>query len=123
MHGPPLQVLLVDGDRQAAGKIGSLLAQSPTLCQLTVVATMREGISMLPDGHFDVALVGYHEHSRTASEMLDELRAAGAETPLILLTEEFDPLLDTEVIAAGADDYLCYDELTSRQLLRTIRYS
>jgi PAS domain S-box-containing protein len=121
MSTPPLRVLLVDADPDAIERSRALLLESTSECALTIARSAREGIDILLTGDFNAAIVGYRLGSISALDLLEEIRRAGRRTPVIIVTEHFDPVADSEAGIEGADDYLCHDELTPRLLLRSIR--
>ena len=82
-----------------------------------------QAIERLRDEAFDVLLCDYRLGAVSGLEMIEQLRAEGIDTPVILLTGVGTSELDQRALDAGAADFLAKDNLTPVLLDRTIRYA
>jgi|GEM_PF-3199203 len=72
---------------------------------------------------YDVFLVDYQLGQITGLELIQEVRAAGCRSPIILITGYGHREIDLEAQKAGADDYLVKSDLTYRYVDKSIRYA
>ena len=56
-------------------------------------------------------------------EAIHQLRALAPEVPLVLLTGHDDEELATKALRAGAQDYVCKNDVDNRSLARALRYA
>jgi hypothetical protein len=66
---------------------------------------------------FDAVLISHAPGELDALELLDALRAGGAEEPLIVLGEASPQEMEALCLEAGADAYVCVNTATTRTLL------
>jgi DNA-binding response OmpR family regulator len=118
-HGhqnPPIDVLLVEDDDQIADTIRAGLELEGFTVQRTRMA--EEGLGLLRGSPIDVLLLDVMLPGKSGLHLLLEMRAAGVETPVLILTARDtvgDRVLGLEL---GADDYLvkpfAFGELIAR---------
>jgi signal transduction histidine kinase len=119
-----VRVLLVDDDQddylltseQLRDAFGARLA-------LTWEGSYEAGLTALREREFDVCLLDFRLGARTGLELLIEARAAGVETPIILLTGQGEREVDMQAMQAGASDYLTKDQLSAGLVERAIRHA
>ncbi|MBL9084388.1 MAG: response regulator, partial [Planctomycetales bacterium] len=119
-----VRVLLVDDDQddylltseQLRDAFGARLA-------LTWEGSYETGLAALREREFDVCLLDFRLGARTGLELLVEARAAGVETPIILLTGQGEREVDMQAMQAGASDYLTKDQLSAGLVERAIRHA
>ncbi|RYG54698.1 PAS domain S-box protein, partial [bacterium] len=91
--------------------------------QLDWVATYDEGLEMVTRNDHDIYLVDYHLGSKSGIELLGEAVERGINAPMILMTGQGDPHIDSAATQAGAADYLVKGNLDTALLERAIRYA
>ncbi len=92
--------------------------------------TGREGLALLREETFDIAVLDYHLPDMTGDKLLDEIRTRHPDTATIMMTADRDPELALDWIKRGASgcltkpfspEYLlrlCEDARRQRSLLR-----
>lgn len=78
----------------------------------------KEGIVMGNVNEYDLAIIDIKLPHKNGVEVCGELRAAGKEFPILMLSVEFDVETKVQALNAGADDYLTkpfvFSELAAR---------
>ncbi len=123
-----VRLLLVDDDEDELLILRSLLRQSrqtPGALQFSVewASDVETALSHIARADHDVYLIDYRLGAHTGLELIERAVAAGCEAPLILLTGQDDPRVDTDAMRVGATDYLVKDGLSAALLERTLRYA
>jgi DNA-binding response OmpR family regulator len=85
--------------------------------QLINATTHAAGLSLLRNESFNLILVQHNASSLEAPEFVSACRGGGHEEPLLVLGEATASDLQALCCEAGADDYLCLDNCTTRGLL------
>ncbi|MGF1623521.1 MAG: putative bifunctional diguanylate cyclase/phosphodiesterase [Alphaproteobacteria bacterium] len=120
----PIRVLFVEdneGDLVLAETVlrdASNLRYETTWCQSA--STAMALIRMMP---FDVILVDYHLGPNSGLELIAEAKAAGIQTPFILLTGDDNRDIDLQAMRAGAADYVTKQHISHGILERAVRYA
>ena len=122
------RLLLVDDDEDELLILSSLLRQShqmPGALQFSVewVSDVETALAHIARAAHDVYLIDYRLGVQTGLELIERAVAAGCEAPLILLSGQDDPRVDTDAMRLGATDYLVKDGLSAALLERTLRYA
>jgi signal transduction histidine kinase len=119
----PLIVLLVEDNAGDARLIAELLGPSTGEVRLEHVDRLASGLERLGAGGVDVVLLdlGLPDSQGTAT-FTAVLRAAPT-VPVIILTGRGDEALATQMVRAGAQDYLPKGEANGKLLCRAIRYA
>ncbi|MEX0678538.1 MAG: hypothetical protein WD063_15765 [Pirellulales bacterium] len=115
---PTMRVLYVTTPRRG----GAWLAESfagDSACQVALEEAHgpAAGLERLREQVFDAVLISHAPGELDALELLDALRAGGAEEPLIVLGEASPQEMDALCLEAGADAYVCVNTATTRTLL------
>jgi diguanylate cyclase (GGDEF)-like protein/PAS domain S-box-containing protein len=121
----PTRVLLIDDDEEEFIITRDLLrdADNGALFELKWVATYDEGLEAIRKGEHDIYLVDYHLGGKSGLDLLNEVLHHNVREPLILLTGQSDPQIDSAATRAGAVDYLVKGSLDTALLERAIRYA
>ena len=120
----PARILLVDDDRLQHRLVeGMVKGFRSEAFELETVDNYAAGLKKLLSGQFAVCLLDYQLGERDGLALLGEAKAAGCETPVIMLTSDTSDDVDLAALEAGASDYLIKGELTARTLERAIRYA
>ena len=96
----------------------SNLRYETTWCQSA--STAMALIRMMP---FDVILVDYHLGPASGLDLIAEAKAAGIQTPFILLTGDDDRAVDLQAMRAGAADFVTKQHIGHGILERAVRYA
>jgi len=91
--------------------------------RLDHVDSLRKGLASALQGNCDVVLLDLNLPDSRGLATLDAARAAFGQTPIIVLTNQPEPLLGVESIARGAYDFLLKTEVRGNQIWRAIRFA
>ena len=120
----PVRVLLVDADAQQYSLVGRLLrGDADKQYELTWCQRFEHALEAMASNLHDVILLDCQNDAQTSSNLLRKAVAQACPTPIIILTDELDALLDQSAIRNGASDYLTRESLETRALERCIRYA
>ncbi|HTM44746.1 MAG TPA: EAL domain-containing protein [Polyangiaceae bacterium] len=123
-HERPTRVVLIQGSRQSAEKLGSLLREGSGLeYEVTPVSNVDVALKRLNDTRFDVCLIDLVAKPLSATLMIERLREAAPKLPIVVVNPDEYEELALRVMAAGAQDYLCSSEIDGRGLRRALRYA
>lgn len=111
----PIRVLVVDDQYAFTDMLRVVLELEPDINVVGTALTGDEGLQMALDTHPDVALVDYHMPNMTGLEVIKELRSAGEQAKVIVLTGDTDEAVMAEAIAEGAVGYI-----TKHQAIREV---
>lgn len=124
LSGAAMRVLLVEDDLVDAQHVRRVLGHSSSLqVEICVASSVRDAIAQLEEAAFDVLLVDLNLPDSRGIETVKRLVEHCSEAAVIVLTGTDDEALGAEAIAAGAQDYLCKDQVEAALLVRTIRYA
>lgn len=119
-----IRLLLIDDDEDdyivLRDLIGDIQGPKP---KLDWVGNYSEGRAALARGEHDLYLVDYRLGEGSGLDLLREAVAAGATSPIILMTGYGDRHVDMQAMEVGAADYLVKDQITPTLLERAIRYA
>ena len=119
-----LDVLLIEDDEDDYLITRSLLSKAQVIdCDLEWVASYEDGLEAVLSNQYDACLVDYRLGAKTGLDLLQEAKAQGCRTPIILLTGQGDLKVDIEAMEAGAADYLNKNEIDAPLLERSLRYA
>lgn len=118
-----VRVLLVDDDEDEYLITRDLFAGIDRHYQLSWARTYQDAREQMVGGCHDAYLVDYHLGAQTGLDLLRDVKAAGCQAPILILTGAGDRSIDLDAMEAGADDYLEKSELTASLLERSLRYA
>ncbi|NBB73542.1 MAG: response regulator [Bacteroidetes bacterium] len=119
-----LNVLLIEDDEDDYLITRSLLSKAQVIdCDLEWMSSYEEGLEAVLSNQYDACLVDYRLGAKTGLDLLQEAKAHGCRTPIILLTGQGDLKVDIEAMEAGAADYLNKNEIDAPLLERSLRYA
>ena len=84
------------------------------------VRSIGEALQRLERDHFDIVLFDHLLPDGNGFELLRQLHARSLRKPLIMITGKGNEMIASQIIQAGADDYIPKDALTERSLSRSI---
>jgi DNA-binding response OmpR family regulator len=97
-------ILTVEDDPDISAMLGTLLAGNGHKARAAYSGS--EAILLLERNDFDLILLDLMLPGRDGLEVLSEIRSAGIDTPVIVLTAVTDKATVVNLLAAGANDYL-----------------
>jgi diguanylate cyclase (GGDEF)-like protein/PAS domain S-box-containing protein len=122
-----IRVLLIDDDEDEFLITRDLLRECESRFgrgfSLDWRSNYKEGLLEIERGQHDVYLIDYRLGARSGLELLENAVLNGCDKPLILMTGQGDPAVDTAAMRAGAVDYIVKGEVDAAYLERAIRYS
>ncbi len=98
------RILIIDDDRAFRVGTGALLADEGY--EVTAAGSGNEGLERLRGDQFDMVLLDLRMEGRTVLSVLEELRQAGNDVPVLMLTGRDDPAARRACMAAGAAGFL-----------------
>ena len=121
----PVRVLLVSSREEDFFQIREILGRhrAPLDADLDHARSLEEAKLLLGQCAHDLVLFDYEDGGTAAVEMLSSFFDAGFAVPFVFLTEHADEHLVSEIIRAGAWDYLDKSQLNAANLGRALRCS
>jgi len=120
----PLQILVVDDDRAHAEFVRELIRfEVAPDARVEVVTSYSQALTAMAEGSFDVALFDYLLDRGDGLALLREVRAAGSETPVVILTGHGAETTAVDAMKSGAADYLSKATLTAESVGHAIRHA
>ncbi|MDV2480482.1 PAS domain S-box protein [Methanoculleus sp. Wushi-C6] len=116
----PLRVLLIGGSFGDVRRIEELLGLCGREGALTHCKRLEDGPAAVSDGAAEVVLLDLAEGGEAG--VVDSLREASPETPVIVLGREADDPAVLEALRRGAQDYLVKGKMDAELLRRAVRY-
>jgi diguanylate cyclase (GGDEF)-like protein len=119
-----IEVLVVDDDDDDLYLISEAL-ELATGASYKVKAVTSPLVAMveLSKAQYDVILTDYRLGPLTGVDFIRDVRKAGIETPMVLLTGMPDSEVDEQALAAGASDFVSKLNINPDALDRSIRYA
>jgi DNA-binding NarL/FixJ family response regulator len=117
----PISVLVVDDQPVFTEMLRLVLDMQEDIKVVGMAFTGDEGLKMAIETRPDVLLVDYHMPGMSGLEVIQQLRAAGEETTVVVLTADTGEAVMAEAIAAGAAGYITKQQALSEvvQAVRT----
>lgn len=123
MGAKPLNVLCLDDDADDAKLLERLLGLvCPDPPVFHHAADFRAGERLLIEQSIDVIFLDRRLGDQAGLEVLEQLRAAGEDRPIFLLTRKGNEQTAIGAMKAGADDYLVKSDLSPELLRRAIEH-
>ena len=118
---PRMRVLYITTAHRTGGWLTAALAcDSASEVHLEEAVGTSNGLAQLRDQVYDAVLVSHEPDELDALDLVEGLRAGGAEEPLIVLGTPSDEDLAALCYEVGGDAYLCVKTTTTRTLLWTL---
>jgi diguanylate cyclase (GGDEF)-like protein len=119
-----VRLLVVDDDDDDLFLINDALTEvKGTRYAVTAVTSALAAMSELAKGTFDVIFSDYRLGAVTGIDFINHVRAAGIDTPIILLTGLADQVIDHAALKAGASDFVPKTAINADVLDRSVRYA
>ncbi|MBI3836461.1 MAG: response regulator [Planctomycetia bacterium] len=115
---PRMRVLYITTLRRTGAWLAEAFA-SDSACQVDLEEAFgaAAGLERLRDQAFDAVLISHEPTELDALELLDGLRAGGAEEPLVVLGQASEQEMAALCYEVGADAYVCVNTATTRTVL------
>ncbi|MFA6224129.1 MAG: response regulator [Desulfomonilaceae bacterium] len=125
MNDHTIHVLLVEGDRAYVEYIKDLITEVIREIKILVdhAPSLAEAIDLLDKKDFDVVLMDLTLPDSMGLETFQQFNQRAPNMPVVLLSSLDDSQVATQAVSEGAQDYLPKRGLSSRLLLRSIRYA
>ncbi len=122
--GAATRVLIVDDDDDDLYLITDALTQVVNnRYDITTATSPLSAMLELAKSTFDVIFSDYRLGAATGVDFINSVRAAGIDTPIILLTGISDHVVDNAALKAGSSDFISKTSLNPEVLDRSVRYS
>src|SRR5262249_45312936 len=115
------RALIVDADTQDRKACRRALTSSGLKVEIMEAVDCASAMSALQQQEFDGVFLDFQLSDSDGLAALRELRAAGIQTPVVVLTGEGDERLEVELMQAGASDCLSKSLVTPDTLSRSLR--
>src|SRR5919109_960323 len=119
----PLRILLVDDDTFDRLAVRRCLQQSSVSAKVDEAASAAETLERLGASGYDCLLLDYYLPDVQGLALLQAIRAAVPDMPVVIFTGRGDEELAAELMKAGAVDYLPKASLTSERLATSLRHA
>jgi DNA-binding response OmpR family regulator len=115
---PRMRVLYITTPRRAGAWLAEAFA-SDSACQVRLEEALgaAAGLECLRERAFDAVLISHEPTELDALELLDGLRAGGADEPLVVLGQASEQEMAALCYEVGADAYVCVNTATTRTVL------
>jgi len=118
--GRALTLLLIDDDDVDRKAVSRALRSFRSHYDLQEAPDARSGILLARSQSFDCILLDYNLPDMNGFDLIDELRAAGILTPIVVLTGSGNEAVAVDAMKRGAHDYLRKSHLGPEMLTRAI---
>lgn len=115
------RVLIVDDDEVDRIAVRRALKAGGVVAEVREATDAASATAALVQESFDCAFLDYRLPGGDGLQVLDDARAAGAGTPVIVLTGQGDEQIAVELMKAGASDYLNKANLLPERLAQSLR--
>ena len=122
MDQTPLKLLFVEDDVIAAELLIAQLESSELDCRISVVTTLAGALEELRKIKFDVIVLDLNLPDSHGLDGLELLREE-SDTPIVVVTALDDEATALEALGKGAQDYLFKGEISTHNLMRSLRYA
>jgi PAS domain S-box-containing protein len=119
----PMRVLVVDDDEFDRRAVRRALQQSGISATIDEASSASEAIARLAPGAYDCVLLDYYLPGVDTRALLQQMRAAAEDVPIVVFTGRGDEDIAVEFMKAGAVDYLPKASLTPERLTTSFRYA
>lgn len=119
-----IKLLLVDDDVVDRESITRMLNKfDPGRFEIDEASEYEQAVAMLSSKQYDTCLIDYCLDERNGIELLQSMQQKNPYCSGILLTGTDEEVIDKNAMRAGASDFICKDDVSPKNLGRTIRYS
>jgi DNA-binding response OmpR family regulator len=125
MTAESLQIILVEDNEGDVRLLQEILSEVDNNIELNLIhaACLGEAVEKLTTPNFDLILLDLMLPDSFGLDTLTRMQGAAPDLPIIVLTGIGDEALAVQAVQSGAQDYLIKGEISSRLLIRSIRYA
>lgn len=114
-----INILVIDDSGDVFEGIKAFLGDQD-LVNMSLAANMKEALTMLGQGQFDMIFLDHLLNDGTSIDFLREAEKEGIETPVIVISGQGDEMLVSQVIQLGAYEYLPKNRINLESVSRVI---
>lgn len=116
-----LRILIVDDDEVDRMVVRRALRSQGVGAELVEASDASSALQMLRSGKFHCAFLDFYMPGHDGLWLVQQVRAAGIFTPLIVLTGQGDERVAVELMKAGASDYFSKSNVTPERVAGSLR--
>jgi signal transduction histidine kinase len=116
-----LKILVVDDDKVDRMAVRRALTESGVQMELSEVSDSNDAFSVLNTTAYDCVFLDYRLPLQDGLTLIQQLRSSEIKVPLVILTEQGDEQIASELIKAGATDYLSKSRISPENLAQVLR--
>lgn len=117
-----IDILSVEDSDDDFERLYAILKDSDQ-AKLSHVRSIEEGFGKLEQGHFDLIFLDYYLPDGNSIDFLKRMASEELGIPVVVITGQGDEMIASQVIKAGAYDYLPKDKVSTNALSRVITNS
>jgi PAS domain S-box-containing protein len=121
MEFEPLKVLLVGNDKRFAHDVAEMLRAGGGVTEVATAATLEAGLAELAAHSYHAVLFELPSENAAGLFQVTQLTIKIRRLPIVVFGPGNDRIFGTEIIGAGAQDYLAKDEIDPRTLQHALR--
>jgi diguanylate cyclase (GGDEF)-like protein len=122
--GATIKTLIVDDDEDDLFLIQDVLRGVETMhYEIMATSSPQRAMESLAKDDFDIIFCDYRMGALTGVDFIKNVRGAGIDTPIILLTGMSDQHVDDAALEAGSSDFISKTAITPDALNRSVRYA
>jgi signal transduction histidine kinase len=118
-----VNILLVDDDEVDRLAVARALRSAGVEATLEEADSVSAAATALHERAFDCVLADYQLSPGDGLDVLERVRQAGLQTPVVILTGHGSEQTAVELMKAGATDYLPKSKLSGERLAQSLRYA
>ncbi|MBK5285713.1 MAG: response regulator [Bacteroidia bacterium] len=116
-----IRVLVIEDDELDRMIIKKALKGSNFETEIVFAEDMDSGLSAASENNFDCIFIDYNLPGGNGLELLIQIRAAGNNSPVIIVTSQGDERIAVELMKNGATDYIPKSLLTTEGMAQILR--
>lgn len=117
------KLLLIEDDQSDADAIVKALAYDARSARVVHAPSVAQATTLLAGERFDCILLDLFIPDSPGLEALWRIGTAYPDTPVIILTNTEDNLVESAALKTGAQDYLVKRDVDGKTLARAIRHA
>jgi DNA-binding NarL/FixJ family response regulator len=121
MEFEPLKVLLVGNDERFAHGVAEMLRASGGVTEVATAATLEAGLAELAAHSYHAILFELPSANAAGLFQVTQITTKIPRLPVVVFGPANDGIFGTEIIGAGAQDYLAKDEIEPQALQHALR--
>lgn len=111
------RVVIVEDHPMFRERLAELINKEPDLEVCGEAANIRDGFELITQGSAEVAIIDITLQGSSGLELLKNLKAAGVELPVLVLSMHDESLYAERVLRAGARGYITKSEASAKIMI------